>query len=89
MVDTFTAMFSHPNLHANLSRQFFNIRQGTTTGKLYHYALRISSGSSGLLIEVKRTAPPTQSRKTFAWERSKIAVFENGLPPAIINEQVP
>ena len=52
------------------------------------YALRISSLFTRLLTEAARTRPIEKSSHTFAWERLKIAVFENGLLPAIRLEQI-
>ena len=52
------------------------------------YALRISSLFTRLLTEAACTTPMKKSPHTFEWERLKIAVFENGLLPAIRLEQI-
>ena len=51
-------------------------------------ALRISSLFTRLLTEAARTTPIGKSPQIFAWERLTIAVFENGLLPAIRLEQI-
>ena len=77
-------MFPPPNLLANLCREISIMRQGEKKQPgetVDQYALRMSSVFTQVLPEAKRTAPPTQSSKRFAWEILKIAVFVNGLCP--------
>ena len=90
-VEALTAMFAPPNLLANLCRDIATLRQRDEKHpgeNVDQYALRISSLFTRLLTEAARTRPIEKSSHTFAWERLKIAVFENGLLPAIRLEQI-
>ena len=90
-VETLTAMFAPPTLLANLCRAIVTLRQrdGKHPGEnVDQCALRISSLFTRLLTEAARTTPIGKSPQFFAWERLKIAVFENGLLPAIRLEQI-
>ena len=90
-VEALTAMFAPPNLLANLCRDIATLRQRDEKHpgeNVDQYALRISSLFTRLLTEAARTRPMEKSSHTFAWERLKIAVFENGLLPAIRLEQI-
>ena len=90
-VEALTAMFAPPNLLANLCRDIATLRQRDEKHpgeNVDQYALRISSLFTRLLTEAARTRPIEKSSHIFAWERLKIAVFENGLLPAIRLEQI-
>ena len=90
-VKALTVMFSPPNLLANLCREIATLRQSDEKypgENVDQYALRISSLFTRLLAEAARTTPPTKSVQMFAWERLKIAAFENGLLPSIRIEQI-
>ena len=89
-VEALTAMFAPPNLLANLCRDIATLRQRDEKhpGENVDQYARISSLFTGLLTEAARTRPIEKSSHTFAWERLKIAVFENGLLPAIRLEQI-
>ena len=90
-VEALTAMFAPPNLLANLCQDIATLRQRDEKypgENVDQYALRISSLLTRLLTEAARTTPMEKSPHTFAWERLKIAVFENGLLPAIRLEQI-
>ena len=90
-VEALTAMFAPPNLLANLCRDIATLRQRDEKHpgeNVDQYALRISSLFTRLLTEAARTIPIGKSPQFFAWERLKIAVFENGLLPAIRLEQI-
>ena len=90
-VEALTAMFAPPNLLANLCRDIATLRQRDEKHpgeNVDQYALRISSLFTRLLTEAARTGPIEKSSHIFAWERLKIAVFENGLLPAIRLEQI-
>ena len=90
-MEALTAMFAPSNLLANLCREIATLRQYDKKHpgeNVDQYALRISSLFTRLLTEAARTTPPGKSTQTFAWERLKIAVFENGLLPAIRLEQI-
>ena len=90
-VEALTAMFAPPNLLANLCRDIATLRQRDDKHpgeNVDQYALRISSLFARLLTEAARTRPIEKSSHTFAWEILKIAVFENGLLPAIRLEQI-
>ena len=90
-VEALTAMFAPQNLLANLCRDIATLRQRDEKHpgeNVDQYALRISSLFTRLLTEAARTRPMEKSSHTFAWERLKIAVFENGLLPAIRLEQI-
>ena len=85
-VEALTAMFAPPNLLSNLCREIVAIKQGDMEHpgeSVDQYTLCISSFFTRLLAESQRTAPPNKSPKVFAWERLKIAVFEDGLLPSI------
>ena len=80
-----------PNLLANLCREIVTLRQRDEKHpgeNVDQYALRISSLFTRTLTEAARTTPQEKSPQIFAWERLKIAVFENGLLPAIRLEQI-
>ena len=84
-------MFTPPNLLANLCRGIATLRQSDEKHpgeNVDQYALRISSLFTRLLAEAARTTPPTKSTQSFAWERLKIAAFENGSLPSIRIEQI-
>ena len=90
-VGALTAMFAPPNLLANLCREIATLPQRDEKHpgeNVDQYALRISSLFTRLLTEAARTTPLGKSPQIFAWERLKIAVFENGLLPAIRLEQI-
>ena len=90
-VEALTAMFAPPNLLANLCRDIATLRQRDEKHpgeNVDQYALRISSLFTRLLTEAARTRPMEKSSHTFAWEKLKIAVFENGLLPVIRLEQI-
>ena len=90
-VEALTAMFAPPNLLANLCRDIAALRQRDEKDRgenVDQYALRISSLFTRLLTQAARTTPMKKSPHTFAWERLKIAAFENGLLPAIRLEQI-
>ena len=90
-VEALTVMFAPPNLLANLCREIATLRQSDEKhpgGNVDQYALRISSLFTKLLTEATLTTPPGKSAQIFASERLKIAVFENGLLPAIRLEQI-
>ena len=90
-VEALTAMFAPPNLSANLCREIATSQQRDEKhpGETFEqYALRISVIFTRLLTEAARTTPLGKSPQIFAWERLKIAVFENGLLPAIGLEQI-
>ena len=90
-VEALTAMFAPPNLLVNLCRDIATLRQRDEKHpgeNVDQYALRISSLFTRLLTEAARTRPIEKSSHIFAWERLKIAVFENGLLPAIRLEQI-
>ena len=84
-------MFAPPNPLSNLCCGIATIHQG---GKEHpresvdQYTLRTSSLFARLLAEPQRTASSNKLPEHFAWERLKIAVFENGLLPSIIIEQM-
>ena len=85
-VEALTAMFAPANLLANLCRDIATLRQRDEKHpgeNVDQYALRISRLFTRLLTEAARTTPIGKSSQIFAWERQKIAVFENGLLPAI------
>ena len=90
-MEALTAMFAPQTLLANSCREIATSRQrdekhpGETVDQ---YALRISGLFTRLLTEAARTTPLGKSPQIFAWERLKIAVFENGLLPAISLEQI-
>ena len=89
--EALTAMFAPPNLLANLCRDIATLwqRDEKHPGEnVDQYALRISSLFTRLLTEAARTTPIGKSPQIFARERLKIAVFENGLLPAIRLEQI-
>ena len=88
-VEALTAMFGPPNLLANLCREIATLRQSDEKHpgeNVDQCALRTSSLFTRLLTEAACTTPP-KSAHIFAWERLKIAVFENGLLPSIRIEQ--
>ena len=90
-VEALTAMFAPPNLLANLCREIATLRQRDQKhpgANVDQYALRISSLFTRLPTEAARTTPMGKSPHTFAWERLKKAVLENGLLPAIRLEQI-
>ena len=90
-VEELTAMFSPPNYLTNLCRKTATVGQGDKKHlreTVDQYALCITSVSTRLLGESKRTAPPTESPEFFTWKRKKITVFENGFLPAIRKKQV-
>ena len=90
-VEALTAMFAPPKLLANLCRDIATLRQRDEKHpgeNVDQYALRISSLFTRLLTEAARTTPIGKSPSTFACERLKIALFENGLLPAIRLEQI-
>ena len=90
-VEALTAMFAPPNLLAILCRDIATLRQRDEKHpgeNVDQYALRISSFFTRLLTEAACTTPIGKSPSSFAWERLKIAVFENGLLPAIRLEQI-
>ncbi|CAM9536871.1 unnamed protein product [Ascophyllum nodosum] len=90
-VEALTATFAPTNLLANLCREIATLRQSDEKHpgeNVDQYALRISSLFTRLLTEAARTTPPGKSAQICAWERLKIAVFENGLLPAIRLEQI-
>ena len=90
-VEALTAMFAPPDLLTNLCLEIATLRQsdekhpGENVGQ---YALRISNLFTRLLTEAARTTSPTKSAQSFAWERLKIVVFENGSIPPIRIEQI-
>ena len=93
-MEALTAMFAPSHLLANLCREIATLatlRQsdGKHPGEnVDQYALRISSLFRRLLAEAARNTLPTKSVQIFAWERLKIAVFENRLLPSIRIEQI-
>ena len=90
-VEALTAMFASPNLLANLCREIATLwqRDEKHPGEnVDQYALRISSLFTRLLTEAARTTPMGKSPQISAWERLRIAVFENGLLSAIRLEQI-
>ena len=90
-MEALKAMFAPPNLLAYLCQEIATLRQSDEKHpgeNADQYALRISSLFTRLLTEAARTTSPGKSAQIFAWERLKIAVFENGLLPAIILEQI-
>ena len=90
-VEALTEMFAPPNLLANLCRDIATLRQSDEKHpgeNVDRYTLRISSLFTRLLTEAARTTPPGKSVQIFAWEKLNIAVFENGLLPAIRLEQI-
>ena len=90
-VEALTAMFAPPNLLANLCRDIATLRQRDEKHhgeNVDQHALRISRLFTRLLTEAARTTSIGKSPQIFAWERLKIAVFENGLLPAIRLEQI-
>ena len=89
-VEALTAMFTPPNLLANLCREIATLRQSDEKHpgeNVDQHALRISSFFTRLLTEAARTTPQTKSAQIFAWE-GLTAVFENGLLPSIRIEQI-
>ena len=90
-MEALTAMFSPPNLLANLCREIATLRQSDEKHpgeNVDQYALRISSLFTRLLAEAAHTTLPTESTQIFAWERLEIAVSENGLLSSIRIEQI-
>ena len=86
-----TAMFAPPNVLANLCREIATLRHNDEKHpgeEVDQYALRISSLFTRLLAESARTTPPGKSALNFAWNRLKIAAFENGLLASIRIEQI-
>ena len=90
-IEALTAMLAPLNLLSNLCRGIVTIKQGGTEHpgeSVDQYALRISSIFTQLLAESQRTTPSNKPPDCFAWERLKIAIFENEFLPSIRIEQI-
>ena len=86
-VTAMTTLFAPANRIALLARDVMTL-QAKPKESVDLFSIRVSRAYSRLLAEAERTAPPNVSAYEHAFNKAKIASFENGLQPEIRVEMV-